>query len=190
MKKKFIGFSGVLLMLSMFLLSCYADIIGIVVDDETGEPIEGAVIMAEWTKTKGLGLTYTKSYRVVEVVTDKEGSTKISGIPAFDSLSPFIDLGSVAVYKKGYVLWSNNHTFPGTKHHTDFKWRNNYVFRLERFKPEYSYLKHTSFIGRAISSGLGDKKLLSEASYWENLEASKERDKRRIEENKKDISNE
>ena len=172
-EKRFIGFSGVLLMLSMLLISCYADITGIVVDAETGKPIEGAIIMVEWTKTTGLGLTSTKSYKVVEVVTDKEGKAKIEGL--FD-LSPFIDLGSVAVYKKGYVLWSHNNVFAGSRMLTGFEWKNNYVFKLARFKPEYSYLKHTSFIGRA--TGVGYTPLINEASSWEGKKASKERDER------------
>ena len=185
MKSKFIGFPGALLMLSMFLYSCYSygTITGKVVDDETGEPIEGAVIMAEWTETKGMiGLSHTMSYKVVEVVTDKDGKAIIPGVKEGKAIimgisKPYIESPTVAVYKKGYVLWSNNHIFPGTKHHTDFKWRNNYVFRLERFKPEYSYRSHVSFIRRAIASGFGDKKLTLEAFEWERKKASEERKK-------------
>ncbi len=154
---------------------CYADITGIVVDAETGKPIEGAIIMVEWTKTTGLGLTSTKSYKVVEVVTDKEGKAEIEGLY---NLSPGVDLRSVAVYKKGYVAWSHNDVFAGSRYLTGFDWKNNYIFKLARFKPEYSYIDHTSFIRRAIGTAHGKKKLIREASYWENLEASKERDKR------------
>ena len=34
--------------------SCDGEITGIVVDAETGQPIEGAVILVEWIKTKGV----------------------------------------------------------------------------------------------------------------------------------------
>ena len=161
-------------MMSFLSTGCYGEITGTVVDAETGKPIEGAVILVEWTKTKGLGLTHTESYKVVEVLTDKEGKATISG-----TFSPFVDYPDVAVYKKGYVAWSSRIIFPDHINRTDFKWKNNYVFRLEHFKPEYSYIDHSSFIGRAINAGLSDKKIIYEAYKWERKKASKERDKRR-----------
>ena len=67
--------------IQVFLLSCmfflfsgfYFGIKGTVVDDETKEPIEGAVVAAQWNKTKGPpGLTNTVTIKVVETVTDME----------------------------------------------------------------------------------------------------------------------
>lgn len=173
-KKKLTRLSYLLLMLCILLTSCYGPITGRVIDAETGEPIEGAVIMVEWTKTKGIGLSHTESYKVIEVLTDKDGNAEMEGVDAF-----FVDLVRVAVYKKGYVLWSNNNVFKGSRTLTSFEWKNNYIFKLNRFKPEYSYIDHTSFISSAIGSGLSEKKMIEEASYWEDLESSKERDKRR-----------
>ena len=44
--------------------SCSAEITGTVVDAETGKPIEGAVILVEWTMTKGVpGMSHTKAKR-------------------------------------------------------------------------------------------------------------------------------
>ena len=46
----------------------------IIVDDETGEPIEGAIALAQWIKTKFNfegGFTYVSKAR--ETVSDKEG---------------------------------------------------------------------------------------------------------------------
>ncbi|MBI5748930.1 MAG: hypothetical protein HZA00_07370, partial [Nitrospinae bacterium] len=75
-----------LILTILFLTTgCYAEITGTIVDAETGEPIEGAVVLVEWTKTKGLGLTYTQSYQVVEVITDKDGKATVSGV-----FSPFV----------------------------------------------------------------------------------------------------
>jgi hypothetical protein len=164
----------ILMLLSMFLQSCYSPITGKVVDAESGDPIEGAVIMIEWTKTKGIGLTHTESYKVVEVLTDKEGKVMIPGVD-----SVFANLARVAVYKKGYVLWSNNNVFKGSRQLTNFEWKNNYTFELNRFKPEYSYIDHTSFISRAISAGFGNKKKIMEAYRWERKKASEERSKAR-----------
>ncbi len=164
-------FLGILLILSTLSTSCYGQITARVVDADTGDPIEGAVIMVEWTKTKGIGLTHTESYKVVEVLSDKEGKAEISGVDAF-----FVDLARVAVYKKGYVLWSNNNVFKGSRTLTTFEWKDNYTFKLNRFKPEYSYIDHGLFIDSAISAGFGDKKLIYEATEWEGKKASKERD--------------
>ena len=44
-----------LTILFLFVMAgCEGTITGIVVDAETGKPIEGAVILVEWTKAKGL----------------------------------------------------------------------------------------------------------------------------------------
>jgi hypothetical protein len=161
------------ILLSLFIVTgCEGEITGIVVDAETGQPIEGAVILVEWTKQHGLGLTYTESYKVVEVVTNKEGKASISGV-----LSPFVDAPDVTVYKKGYVAWNNHFIFPDYKKRTDFKWENNYVFKLEKFKPEYSYAKHISFIREAHNFGMASEKkqLLNKAYEWETDNALEER---------------
>jgi hypothetical protein len=158
------------------VLGCNEDVTGIVVDAETGQPIEGAVVLVEWTETRGIpGMTVTDSYKVVEAVTDKEGKAEISGV-----LSPFVRGPEVTVYKKGYVAWNNHYIFPGWKKRTDFKWANNYIFKLEIFKPEYGYDDHASFIQSSISSSAAsEKKQLMKNSYrWEELKALDERRKK------------
>ncbi len=151
---------------------CYATITGTVVDGDTGQPIEGAVVLAEWSITKGLGLTYSKSHEVVEAVTDKEGKVTISGL-----FNPFVNHPSLTVYRKGYVAWNNQYIFPDRKRRLDFKWSNDYVFRLEKFRPEYSYDKHTSFIHTITLSGMADEKkvLMKKAYTWEEQKAYEER---------------
>lgn len=153
---------------------CYATITGTVFDAETGEPIEGAVVLVEWTRTKGLGLTYTESYKVIETVSDKEGKVMISG-----TFNPLVNPPEVTVYKKGYVAWNNKFIFPEYNKREDFKWQNNYVVRLEHFKPEYSYDEHVSFIHGSINYGLpgSEKKLMEEAIRREQLKALEERQK-------------
>ncbi len=152
---------------------CEGKITGIVVDAETGKPIEGAVILVEWTKTKGIpGLTSHDSYKVVEVVTNKDGKAVIEGVSR-----PFVDYPDVTVYRKGYVAWNNHYVFPDYKKRTDFDWKNNYVFKLEKFKPGYSNDKHVDFIGTAILEHLAtEKKTITINAYrWEVLKASEER---------------
>lgn len=162
----------ILIILIIFLTSgCYATITGTVVDAETGEPIEGAVVLVEWTKTKGLGLTYTESYKVVEVITDKEGKVTISGV-----LSPLVDPPTVTVYKKGYVAWNNKFIFPDYQHRKDFKYKDSISIKMDRFKEGFSHNEHISFIETAINSTLAYEKKgkIRKAFDWETDLARKE----------------
>lgn len=169
---------GAILSLFLLILSvsgCSASskgISGTVVDAETGKPIESAVVLVEWTRKTGIGDKHTSSVKVVEKITDKEGKFSVSG-----TLNLFVDLPDITVYKKGYVAWSSRTIFPDDRNRTDFEWGVEYTFKLERFKPEYSYIEHTSFIHSATNSSLDREKILMEKAYrWEELEASRERD--------------
>lgn len=163
------------LIIALFFLTsgCYAsDITGTVVDAETGKPIEGAVVLAEWTKTKGLGLTSTESYKVVEVVTDKDGKFAVSGVS-----TPFVNPPHLTIYKKGYVAWNNEFIFPDYKKRTDFKWQSGHVFRLEQFKENiYSHKEHVMFIYAPVA---GSSKIprYYDAIRWEEMMMQKEIEK-------------
>ena len=160
----------------LLLTGCYPSISGTVVDAETGKAIEGAVVMAEWTKTKGIpGMPYTKSYKVSEAVTDKEGKFRVSGV-----YNPFVNPPDVTVYKIGYVAWNNHDIFPDYEKRKDFKWRSGYIFKLERFKEEYSYDKHVDFIRGCINSSLNleAKKKIFDAFEWDRDLAFQERMKK------------
>lgn len=137
----------IVLAIAMLLLTagCYEEVKGTVVDAETGEPIEGAVVLVQWTKTKGLGLTYHEVYKIIEVETDKNGKFTVSG-----AYNPFVNPPIIVVYKKDYVAWRNDFIFPDYEKRNDFKWQNDYVFRLERFKENYSKEEHHYFIGHGI----------------------------------------
>jgi hypothetical protein len=163
------------LFLVMILIApgCNAEITGTVVDAETGAPIERAVVLVEWIITKGLpGMTYHETYKVIETITDKEGMVAISGV-----FNPLVDPPDVTIYKKGYVAWNSAFIFPDYKKRTDFKWQHDYIFKLEKFRPEYSYIAHTRFIRSAIHSGmaLGKKDLIKRAFEWEDEMAFQER---------------
>lgn len=152
--------------IQFLLTGCYAEMTGKVVDAETGNPIEGAVILVEWTITKGVpGMTHTESYKVIEVVTDKEGMASFSG----NIINPFVNRPHVTVYKKGYVAWNNQYIFPNYEKRTDFEWKNGYVFRLERFKSGYTHDAHVSFLLRTYSFGLGADSKFQKAWNWEVL---------------------
>ena len=156
--------------------SCYADVTGTVVDAETGNSIEGAVVLVEWTKTKGVpGMTYHETYKVFEALTDKEGKITIA-----DVFDPLVGTPDITIYKKDYVAWNNKFIFPDYKKRDDFKLRNNCVFKLDKFKQDYAYDAHTEFIHGAIGTGaIEEKKLMMKAIEWEEGKAVQERRSRK-----------
>jgi len=155
---------------------CYLPISGRVIDAETNKPIEGAVVLVEWTKTIGFGLTRTESYKVAEAISDKDGEIRLSGC-----YSPVVNKPHVTVYKKGYVAWNDESIFPALTQRVDFTW-GSYVFRLEKFRPEYSYDKHVSFIWSSIREyqNYDAKKIIINAFEWERGKAFQERERSRM----------
>ncbi len=159
--KKKIKWILTVVFLSFISAGCYPGITGKVVDAETGQPIEGAVVLVEWTRTKGIGLTHTESYKVVEVISDKNGKITIGGV-----LNPLVNPPRITVYKKGYVAWNNEYIFPAWEKRKDFKWRKGMVIKLEAFRKEYSISDHVYFLHSITHWG----KLINEAYRWEELE--------------------
>lgn len=160
------------LLLTVLLINtgCYGPLKGRVVDAETGEPIEGAVAMAEWTRTKGLGNTYTVSVKVVEAVSDKDGNIELDGC-----FSPFVNEPTLTIYKKGYVAWNNGLIFPDLNVRDGFEWKIGQVFQLEKFRSTYSHDAHVSFISSSINSTIGNKNRFISLFEWEEGMAYKER---------------
>ncbi len=172
---------SILLLLASLLISTgcygYGTLKGKVVDAETGEPIEGAVAMVEWTKTKGLGNTYTVSAKVVEAVSDKEGNIELEGC-----FSPFVNKPNLTIYKKGYVAWNNVYVFPDWKKREEFEWKDGQVFKIEKFKNTYSYVDHQFFISRAIRENLGiENKNIFMQKYFEHERGEVIKERNRIE---------
>lgn len=144
----------VLIGLLSFMSGCYLPMSGRVIDAETNQPIEGAVVLVEWTKTKGFpGLTHTESAKVAETLSDKEGNFDLPGC-----YNPFVNEPNITAYKKGYVAWSSRWIFPTWEKRTDFKWQSGNMYSLNKFKDTYSYVDHDGFISRSINDTIG----------WEN----------------------
>lgn len=167
---KFIKTTFLIAIIVLLNSGCYASMSGTVVDAETGKPIEGAVVLVNWTITKGVpGLTYGEDYKTVEEVTNKEGKFRI-----FAVLNPMVNPPTIVIYKKGYVAWRNDFIFPDYKKREDFQWTSNQVFRMERFKKIYSHYKHIFFFSSSLSLDTSSK--LYQAYIWEDLLSSKEED--------------
>ncbi len=149
---------------------------GKVLDAETGQPVEGAVVHAEWTVTKGCvpSLTFTEFYKASEAITNKSGSFFLPG-----ALNPLTDLRpKVVIYKKGYIAWREYATFPDYNHERakNFNWRLRNTFRLERFvEGAYLYSDHMSYIRRGLL-GLENYSKLEQACEWESMMDMKETD--------------
>jgi len=77
-----------------------------IVDDETGEPIEGAIALAQWVKYKATlfegGIPYAAKAK--ETVSEKEGKIYIRG---YWTWNPFACERHLTVYKPGYALWNS-----------------------------------------------------------------------------------
>ena len=154
------------------VLGGYPPISAIVVDAETGKTIEGAVVLVEWTNTHGIGHSYTESYKVVEVISGKDGKVNIEGV-----YRPFLNKPHVTVYKKGYVAWNDEYIFPDNKKRGGFEWKGGQKFKLEKISAELSFIKHVSFIRSSIKSSqkFENKKAIFDAFEWERDLARKAR---------------
>ncbi len=115
----------------------------IVVDEETGEPIEGASAIAIWWKGKqlswfeGAGAFVPVPRHVEETNSDNEGRILIPGFWE-DRSAPVL-----SVYKCGYIIW-NQHVIKGKGDRTDFD-EDNRLVRLERRPQDFSFIMHDQF---------------------------------------------
>jgi hypothetical protein len=155
----------IMLILLPMISGCYLPMTGTIIDAETKAPIEGAVVLVEWTKTKGVGFTYTESYKVAEILSDKEGKFKLPGCLCIATEDP-----DITIYKKGYVAWNNKFEFPNYNKRTNFMWGTS-SYEISRISAGFSKERHIAFIHTVIHLGLGQKKLISEATREEEREA-------------------
>jgi len=142
-------------MLRVFLLSwglviisgCsyYPDINGRVVDGTTGKPIEGAVVVAQWTKFHGwLGEQQRDLHKIVETLTDKDGKFSLSGDVGF-----VLDPPQMIIFKEGYIPWRNDSIFPN-KDLDKHEWKNNVTYKLDVFTDKYTAKHLYSFMDSGI----------------------------------------
>jgi len=114
---------------------------GQVVDAETGKSIEEAAVFIHWSKmgSGSPGLAGSVHVEVAEDLTDAEGFFKI---PKYSTMFKDYD---IAVYKKGYVCWSSRKIFPTFEERKYFDLKDGMVIKLEKFKEEYSKVRHAYF---------------------------------------------
>ena len=159
----FKGLKPVLLLVFLwFVLSAcgiYYSVDGQVVDAKTGEPIEGAVVAVNWSRTKILGVpgynALTEHYGTFEDVTDATGTFTI---PKF-----LIGYHYMGVYKNGYICWSSETIFKPEgkdwkemfKRRYDHRVTGGMIVKLESKGENFPEEKHARFVmdvGTALSS--------------------------------------
>ena len=131
-----------LLLLCLPLGACAADkgaeSTAIVIDAETGAPVEGAVALAQWYYVSflGLGLGSTLGLeKAAETFSDRKGQVFIDGFwksKAFNWRNN--PKPRLTIYKPGYVLWDSKDICPFGKR-TDFDEKNRTV-KLLKFETE------------------------------------------------------
>jgi hypothetical protein len=121
-----------------------------IIDDQTGEPIEGAIALAQWVKYKPTGLEGGIPYaaRAKETVSDKDGKIYISG---YWTSNPFASDRHLTVYKPGYALWNSEKYIISVKNPPS-KGFNRFtkVVRLVRFEKaaeEWKKIAHSEYVG-------------------------------------------
>ncbi len=162
----------------------------IVVDDETGKPIEGAVAVAIWRKLSlEKGAWFEGGIEVVarieEAVSDKEGKIYIDG---FFNWRPFSQNPHLTIYKPGYVCWDQEHIYINefkSEKRKDFD-KGHRIARLKKYPEGFSFVGHGRFVDSVTSydytkalEGIFQKAFDYETGY--RVKESTERNKKRKE---------
>ena len=144
---------ALLLFFAMIVTSgcMYPGITGKVVDSTTGQPIEGAIVLAEWVKVRGLpGLQYHDSHKNIESLTDKNGQFSLSGTIGF-----LLDPPIMLIYKEGYIPWRNDSIFPSSNTVKDHEWNNKVTYKLDVFTNKYTFEQLHDFMDYGIRGSGG-----------------------------------
>ncbi|MDH4162480.1 MAG: carboxypeptidase-like regulatory domain-containing protein [Nitrospirota bacterium] len=114
-----------------------ARVSGKIVDAETGKPIEGAVIFAEWNISVSVGHSSSSVHKATETLSDKNGNFAIAG-----PMNCLVDSPNVVIYRKGYEVWINDTLFPSGERREEYgpMLVQGTTIRLDKFNPPYSKL--------------------------------------------------
>lgn len=125
---------------------------GKVIDMDTGQPVEGAVVSILYKKVDsgclplpGLPVNY-KTIEQFDCFTETDGAFKIP--------KRLLRSYRMAVYKKGYVCWENEDIFPTYEKRKGFRIKYGMTIELDPFKESYSKNRHAAFVSSVISRDL------------------------------------
>ena len=118
---------GLIMVVCTFLIISHArakTFHGLVIDADTKEPIEGAVVVAYWYKARAtISGENTTLKDVKECLTDKNGKWSITGakgrddwpIPYLSLLIPYTREPAFIIFKPGYCSWPNGFSIESCK---------------------------------------------------------------------------
>jgi hypothetical protein len=133
----------------------------IVVDAETGAPIEGAVAIAIWRKHSSTKRAWWEGgtmvvVRVDEAVSDEQGRIYIDGF--WDWHLSKGRYPRLTIYKPEYICWDQkNIHIPGHKdeQRTDFD-KKHRIARLKKWPDNFSFIRHRRFVNSVTSDDAHD----------------------------------
>jgi hypothetical protein len=166
-----------------FAMGGHKEPTAIVVDADTGAPIEGAVAIAIWRKYSDKtawfeGGTQVPT-RIEEAVTDKQGRIYIDGF--WDWHFSKGRYPRLTIYKPEYICWDQKLIhIPGqqSEQRTDFD-KKHQIARLKKWPENFSFVRHWNFVD---SVTIGDAHEASQNNFFNAFNYER---KLRIDERKK-----
>jgi hypothetical protein len=139
--KSFVGIVLLIVITVALFKGYYSSISGTVVDNITGKPIEGALVVAQWTKPRGIpGMHYSNLHRITETLSDKKGKFHLRG-----TIGVIINRPVMLVYKDGYIPWRNDSTFPSLNAVKNNEWKNCVTYKLDVLTDKYTIVQLSDF---------------------------------------------
>lgn len=115
-----------------------------VIDAETKQPIDNAVVLIYWLKPARflffIPYPGRDDVELKETVSDKGGYFKM---PKYSNTSYEYYL---TIYKKGHVCWNNREIFPSHEKRGDVQLKNGMAIEMERFKDGHDRVDHAGFV--------------------------------------------
>ena len=142
----------------------------IIVDNETGQPIDGAVALAQWMEHSWTKRAWWEGgtevlVKAKESFSDKEGKIYIEN---FWGTYIFSKRPRLTVYKPGYALWDSKFNFSsGMRDPAEFN-NEQRTIKLQKFDKaakillekntyvKYPHIEHRSFLSSCLDSGILD----------------------------------
>ncbi len=158
-----------------------------VINEETGEPIEGAVAIAIWRKHSFKSAWFEGGTMVVvkieEALSDTNGNIYIEDFWDWHFIEDRYP--RLTIYKQGYVCWDQRNIYIDERHgprRTDFDEQNR-VAKMRKWPEGFSFVGHERFVNSVTFGDHSEapKRLFNKAFHNEIPFASKERDKKRTE---------
>ncbi len=143
----------------------------VIVDNDTGQPIEGAVALAQWMEHSWTKRAWWEGgtevlVKAKESFSDKEGRIYIKD---FWLTYIFSKRPRLTIYKPGYALWDSKFNFSsGMRDLAEFNDEQRTI-KLQKFDKaakillekntyvKYPHVEHRSFLSRCLDSGIWDK---------------------------------